>query len=69
MKNWPGRPGSTSPRSTRSSVYGPTVSLPVTLRSSRRIKGFSSIGSEPALLGEAGLCPAGASTGDGMTGA
>ena len=33
MKNCPGRPGSSSPRSTRSSVYGPTLSRPVTLSS------------------------------------
>ena len=31
MKNCPGTPGSRSPRSSRSSVYGPTGSEPVTL--------------------------------------
>src|SRR5436190_21911205 len=32
MKNCPGRPGSMSPRSTRTSEYGPTASLATTLR-------------------------------------
>ena len=27
MKNWPGSPGSSPPRSTRTSVYGPTASI------------------------------------------
>ena len=35
MKNWPGMPGSSSPRSTRSSVYGPTGSAATTLQRSR----------------------------------
>src|SRR5579862_1666616 len=35
MKNCPGAPGSREPRSTRSSVYAPTESTPVTLRRSR----------------------------------
>src|SRR5581483_5856319 len=35
MKNCPGTPGSRPPRSSRRSVYAPTASTPVTLRSSR----------------------------------
>ena len=35
MKNWPGTPRRARRCSTRSSVYGPTCSVPVTLRSSR----------------------------------
>src|SRR5688500_2197700 len=35
MKNWPGIPASSPPRSTRSSVYGPTGSAATTLRRSR----------------------------------
>src|SRR2546430_14081909 len=35
MKNWPGTPGSSRPRSTRSSVYGPTGSAATTLGCSR----------------------------------
>src|SRR5215203_3298740 len=40
MKNWPGIPGSRAPRSSRSSVYGPTASEPATLSDSRRTKSF-----------------------------
>src|SRR5581483_10658902 len=35
MKNWPGSPGSSPPRSTRRSTYGPTRSAARTLRRSR----------------------------------
>src|SRR5581483_2500743 len=35
MKNWPGEPGSRPPRSSRSSVYGPTASALVTVSRSR----------------------------------
>src|SRR5829696_563082 len=35
MKNWPGIPGSRPPRSTRSSVYGPTGSTATTLSAAR----------------------------------
>src|SRR3990170_9046487 len=36
MKNWPGTPGSSPPRSTRTSRYGPTSSAARTLSASRR---------------------------------
>src|SRR5918996_4603674 len=36
MKNWPGRPGSSAPRATRSSRYGPSGSLATSGRSSLR---------------------------------
>ena len=40
MKNCPGSPGSSPPRSTRTSVYGPTPSTPTTLRCSRLKRSF-----------------------------
>ena len=43
MKNCPGTPGSRSPRSSRSSVYGPTRSEPVTLCLTGRAPSSASI--------------------------
>src|ERR1051325_5847881 len=50
MKNWPGMPGSSRPRSTRTSVYGPTASVPVTLCAAR-------VSIDPLLEAEGDLVP------------
>src|SRR5205823_392545 len=55
MKNWPGIPGSSLPRSTRSSVYGPTTSLPATL-SALRVSTDSLLEAERDLVLRVGDC-------------
>src|SRR2546425_2595933 len=57
MKNWPGDPGSTPPRSNRSSVYGPTGSTPATRSSSRRGLDTDRLRLDPLLKRERFLMP------------
>src|SRR2546423_10331180 len=59
MKNWPGDPGSTPPRSKRSSVYGPTGSAPATRSSSRRGSDTDHLHLDPLLERERVLVPRG----------
>ena len=66
MKNWPGRPGSSVAALDAQQRVRPEALAAGDLKKLRRIKVLS-IGSEPVLLGEAGLCPARARTGDGKT--